>query len=67
MQLYSCNNFQQITLQEEYDLYSKYQMIVHNDPPEKLSFQRFKRFLVNSPLKVPIKKNELKSRVKYTF
>ncbi|XP_066139751.1 arginyl-tRNA--protein transferase 1 isoform X1 [Euwallacea fornicatus] len=35
----------------EYELYAKYQKIVHNDLPENLSFSRFTRFLVSSPLK----------------
>ncbi|XP_018569087.1 arginyl-tRNA--protein transferase 1 isoform X2 [Anoplophora glabripennis] len=34
----------------EYELYRKYQMIVHNDPPSKLSMKSFHRFLVSSPL-----------------
>ncbi|XP_066246856.1 arginyl-tRNA--protein transferase 1 isoform X2 [Euwallacea similis] len=35
----------------EYELYAKYQKIVHSDLPENLSFNRFTRFLVSSPLK----------------
>ncbi|KAJ8951568.1 hypothetical protein NQ318_020444 [Aromia moschata] len=35
----------------EFQLYKKYQMIVHNDPPTKLSMKGFIRFLVSSPLK----------------
>ncbi|KAL0269342.1 UNVERIFIED_CONTAM: hypothetical protein PYX00_007111 [Menopon gallinae] len=35
---------------ETFELYKRYQISVHNDPPEKLSFQSFYRFLVDSPL-----------------
>ncbi|XP_050501381.1 arginyl-tRNA--protein transferase 1 isoform X2 [Diabrotica virgifera virgifera] len=35
----------------EFELYKKYQMSIHNDPPSKLSLHGFKRFLVKSPLK----------------
>ncbi|KAJ8923364.1 hypothetical protein NQ315_001922 [Exocentrus adspersus] len=38
----------------EFELYKKYQMIVHNDPPTKLSMKSFHRFLVNSPLKITL-------------
>lgn len=37
-----------------FNLYKKYQMRVHNDPPEKLSTRSYERFLVNSPLQVNI-------------
>ncbi|KAI4456598.1 arginine-trna-protein transferase 1 [Holotrichia oblita] len=36
----------------EYEVYKKYQMRIHNDPPEKCSKMTFLRFLVNSPLKL---------------
>ncbi|KAK9719464.1 Arginine-tRNA-protein transferase, C terminus [Popillia japonica] len=36
----------------EYEVYKKYQMRIHNDPPEKCSKLTFLRFLVNSPLKL---------------
>ncbi|XP_057667012.1 arginyl-tRNA--protein transferase 1 isoform X1 [Diorhabda carinulata] len=35
----------------EFQLYKKYQMVIHNDPPSKLSLDGFDRFLVKSPLK----------------
>lgn len=35
-----------------FNLYKKYQMKIHNDPPEKLSSRSYERFLVNSPLQV---------------
>ncbi|XP_074030594.1 arginyltransferase 1 isoform X2 [Leptinotarsa decemlineata] len=35
----------------EYELYKQYQMGIHNDPPSKLSYAGFRRFLVNTPLK----------------
>ena len=37
-------------LEEEYVLYRKYQMAVHNDPPFKCSRHQYRRFLVESPL-----------------
>lgn len=35
----------------EYGLYRAYQTVVHQDPPDKLKMERYKRFLVMSPLK----------------
>nr|AEE62793.1 unknown [Dendroctonus ponderosae] len=35
----------------EFELYFKYQSIVHNDPPERWTVRNFERFLVSSPLK----------------
>ncbi|XP_040167222.1 arginyl-tRNA--protein transferase 1 isoform X1 [Anopheles arabiensis] len=35
-----------------FKLYSLYQQSIHNDPASKLSMDRFKRFLVKSPLKI---------------
>lgn len=35
-----------------YALYCSYQMKIHNDPASKLKMDRYKRFLVKSPLKV---------------
>ncbi|XP_031373291.1 arginyl-tRNA--protein transferase 2 isoform X2 [Punica granatum] len=35
---------------EEYDLYRRYQIKVHNDPPGKVSESSYKRFLVDTPL-----------------
>ncbi|KAK9883144.1 hypothetical protein WA026_001342 [Henosepilachna vigintioctopunctata] len=37
--------------QLEFDLFKKYQMIIHNDPPYKNTLEGFLRFLVNTPLK----------------
>lgn len=37
-----------------FKLYSLYQQSIHKDPASKLSMDRFKRFLVKSPLKVNI-------------
>ncbi|KAI8391164.1 arginine-tRNA-protein transferase [Radiomyces spectabilis] len=37
---------------EKYDVYCKYQTVVHNDKKEELSTKSFKRFLVESPMKV---------------
>ncbi|KAK4874080.1 hypothetical protein RN001_013440 [Aquatica leii] len=35
----------------EFQLYKKYQMAVHNDPPDKCTITGFTRFLISSPLK----------------
>lgn len=35
---------------ERFELYRKYQMAVHNDPPDEITEAGFKRFLVESPL-----------------
>uniref|UniRef100_A0A182YE49 Arginyl-tRNA--protein transferase 1 n=1 Tax=Anopheles stephensi TaxID=30069 RepID=A0A182YE49_ANOST len=35
-----------------FNLYSIYQQSIHNDPASKLKMDRFKRFLVKSPLKI---------------
>ncbi|XP_074643511.1 arginyl-tRNA--protein transferase 1-like isoform X2 [Tubulanus polymorphus] len=45
------------TFKETYQLYKRYQMVIHNDPPSKPSERQFRRFLVNSPLQ-PFYKNE---------
>ncbi|CAG9860934.1 unnamed protein product [Phyllotreta striolata] len=37
--------------QIEFELYKKYQTVIHCDPPSKLSLNKFLRFLVKSPLK----------------
>lgn len=42
-----------------FQLYKKYQMHVHNDPPEKLSTRSYERFLVNSPLQVKLRNPNL--------
>ncbi|CAH1977899.1 unnamed protein product [Acanthoscelides obtectus] len=42
------------TRDAEYELYKKYQIRVHNDPPEKFSMKSFTRFLVTTPLKIAI-------------
>lgn len=36
----------------EFELYRKYQMSVHNDPPARCTILGFTKFLVNSPLQV---------------
>ena len=36
--------------EEIYELYKKYQMKIHQDPPDKFSPQSFCSFLVDSPL-----------------
>ena len=40
------------TAESIFNLYKKYQIHIHNDPPEKLSARSYERFLVKSPLKV---------------
>ena len=35
---------------DSYEIYKKYQMSVHKDPPDKCTIKGFKRFLVDSPL-----------------
>jgi arginine-tRNA-protein transferase len=37
---------------ETYDLYRRYQVAVHKDPPRKATRSGFERFLCNSPLGV---------------
>ena len=36
--------------EEKYDVFENYQRIVHQEPPEKITRNGFKRFLCNSPL-----------------
>ena len=38
------------TLKDSYEVYKKYQINVHKDPPSKASMDGYKRFLVDSPL-----------------
>jgi len=38
------------TFQSSYELYKKYQMVIHNDPEDKVTKKQFKRFLCHSPL-----------------
>lgn len=40
------------TEQDSYNIYKKYQISVHDDPPEKVTLKQFARFLVDSPLDV---------------
>nr|CAI5853600.1 unnamed protein product [Callosobruchus analis] len=42
------------TKDAEFELYKKYQITVHDDPPEKCSMKGFTRFLVTSPLKIKL-------------
>ena len=43
------------SLQESYNVYKRYQITIHGDPPEKPSERQFCRFLVDSPLEVFLK------------
>jgi hypothetical protein len=45
------HEFEQTT-QQAYEVYRKYQMAVHGDPPDKCTLRHYTRFLVNSPLQV---------------
>jgi len=38
------------TFQESYQVYKRYQMIIHKDPPDKPTVSQFTRFLCSSPL-----------------
>ncbi|XP_044791083.1 arginyl-tRNA--protein transferase 1 isoform X12 [Bubalus bubalis] len=38
------------TFQESYQVYKRYQMVVHRDPPDKPTVSQFTRFLCSSPL-----------------
>ncbi|XP_061491782.1 arginyl-tRNA--protein transferase 1 isoform X3 [Rhineura floridana] len=38
------------TFQESYQLYKRYQMVIHKDPPDKPTASQFTRFLCESPL-----------------
>uniref|UniRef100_A0A9L0K9C1 Arginyl-tRNA--protein transferase 1 n=1 Tax=Equus asinus TaxID=9793 RepID=A0A9L0K9C1_EQUAS len=38
------------TFQESYQVYKRYQMVIHKDPPDKPTVSQFTRFLCNSPL-----------------
>lgn len=40
------------TYNESAELFKKYQMTVHNDPPEECGPNQFYHFLVSTPLKV---------------
>ncbi|ELT94595.1 hypothetical protein CAPTEDRAFT_178555 [Capitella teleta] len=44
-----CKTFNE-TFDESHAVYLKYQMQIHNDPPEKPTAKQFTRFLVDSPL-----------------
>ncbi|VDM17493.1 unnamed protein product [Hydatigera taeniaeformis] len=53
IRMHSCNPRSpelDATLDDEFKLYSDYQVAVHKDPPEKLKRKGFMRFLVSSPL-----------------
>ncbi|XP_053926851.1 arginyl-tRNA--protein transferase 1 isoform X3 [Cuculus canorus] len=38
------------TFQESYQVYKRYQMVIHKDPPDKPTVHQFTRFLCDSPL-----------------
>ncbi|XP_058154239.1 arginyl-tRNA--protein transferase 1 isoform X6 [Dasypus novemcinctus] len=38
------------TFQESYQIYRRYQMVIHKDPPDKPTVSQFTRFLCSSPL-----------------
>jgi len=46
-----CGDEWEQTKHVEFELYKKYQIVVHNDVPDDLNMRSFSRFLVTSPLK----------------
>jgi len=46
------------TMEESYEVYKKYQMVIHNDPAEKIEMKSWQRFLVDSPLDEEYKSDE---------
>ncbi|XP_027695662.1 arginyl-tRNA--protein transferase 1 isoform X2 [Vombatus ursinus] len=48
------------TFQESYQVYKRYQMVIHKDPPDKPTVSQFTRFLCSSPLEM----RKLRLRVK---
>lgn len=42
------------SFKESYQVYKKYQMMIHGDPEDKPTERQYTRFLVDSPLKVHI-------------
>lgn len=42
------------SVNESYEVYKKYQQIIHNDPLDAITFPQYLRFLVKSPLEVTL-------------
>ena len=42
------------SLKESYEIYQKYQRIIHHDPLDAITYQQYLRFLVKSPLEVTL-------------
>ncbi|XP_059708087.1 arginyl-tRNA--protein transferase 1 isoform X5 [Haemorhous mexicanus] len=47
------------TFQESYQVYKRYQMVIHKDPPDKPTINQFTRFLCDSPLEGQYKPSDL--------
>ncbi|KAM9052128.1 arginyl-tRNA--protein transferase 1 isoform 1-T1 [Megaptera novaeangliae] len=47
------------TFQESYQVYKRYQMVVHKDPPDKPTVSQFTRFLCSSPLEGQYRPSDL--------
>uniref|UniRef100_A0A8D1FL57 Arginyltransferase 1 n=2 Tax=Sus scrofa TaxID=9823 RepID=A0A8D1FL57_PIG len=45
------------TFQESYQVYKRYQMVIHKDPPDKPTVSQFTRFLCSSPLEAETSPN----------
>ncbi|XP_053244994.1 arginyl-tRNA--protein transferase 1 isoform X9 [Podarcis raffonei] len=47
------------TFQESYQVYKRYQMVIHKDPPDKPTASQFTRFLCESPLEGQYRPSDL--------
>ncbi|XP_068955225.1 arginyl-tRNA--protein transferase 1 isoform X11 [Petaurus breviceps papuanus] len=47
------------TFQESYQVYKRYQMVIHQDPPDKPTVSQFTRFLCSSPLEGQYRPSDL--------
>ncbi|XP_068876278.1 arginyl-tRNA--protein transferase 1 isoform X8 [Aphelocoma coerulescens] len=47
------------TFQESYQVYKRYQMVIHKDPPDKPTINQFTRFLCDSPLEGQYRPSDL--------
>ncbi|XP_034519266.1 arginyl-tRNA--protein transferase 1 isoform X11 [Ailuropoda melanoleuca] len=47
------------TFQESYQVYKRYQMVIHKDPPDKPTVSQFTRFLCSSPLEGQYRPSDL--------
>ncbi|XP_071987138.1 arginyl-tRNA--protein transferase 1 isoform X3 [Engystomops pustulosus] len=49
------------TFQESYQVYKRYQMTIHQDPPDKPTVSQFTRFLCDSPLEMETRQDGISS------